>query len=420
MIPKQFPIKSQTACLLKWAWSSVYVYQGTTNSCHRTVHDLVENENFGMFHNSPGKLEARTKMINGEWPGKGCEYCRDIEAAGGLSDRVNEHNMLAADHNYSTFIPPELLTDPTAINVTPTMVELYFSNKCNMSCIYCDASLSSLWVAENRIHGDRGGMTVAKADELSKTYDIRLEKFWAWFKENYKSIKLLHVLGGEPFYQDETDQMIDFLLENDVTPGTTIKFFSNLKVNDAKFKRLVTKMKRLSDEKHMNVGITASLDAWGPEQEYVRSGLVLSQWEQNFEYLVNECPWMWLCVNSTISSLSIKVMPALVEKLNQWKTVHPNIAHSFNLLFRPASMDPGIFPAGYFEADMQKILDIMPRNNMYDESFYQQMVGVKVRIENTPHNPEQLSRLKVFLDQMDRRKKTNWRTTFPWLIEILD
>lgn len=418
MITKQFPIKSQTACLLKWAWSTVYVYQGTTNSCHRTQHDIVDDDDFGMFHNSPSKLVARTKMINGEWPGKGCEYCRDIEAAGGVSDRVNEHNMLAADHNYSQFIPPELLTDPTAVNVTPTMVELYFSNKCNMGCIYCDASLSSLWVAENRIHGDRGNMTVEKADELSKTYDIRLEKFWAWFKENYKTIKLLHVLGGEPFYQEETDQMIDFLLESEVAPGITIKFFSNLKVNDAKFKRLVAKMKRLSDEKRMNVGITASLDAWGPEQEYVRSGLVLSQWEHNFEYLVNECSWMQLCVNSTISSLSIKSMPLLIEKLNQWKIVHP-IANSFNLLFSPASMDPGIFPAGYFEADMQKILDLMPRNNMYDESFYQQMVGVKARIENTPHNPEQLSRLKTFLAQMDQRKKTDWRITFPWLIEIL-
>jgi organic radical activating enzyme len=420
MISKQFPIKSETACLLKWAWSSVYVYQGTTNSCHRIAHDQVDDENFGMFHNSSGKLKAREKMLNGEWPGKGCEYCRDIEAAGGVSDRVHELTTLDTQPEYSKYIPPELLTNPSALSVTPTMVELYFSNKCNMSCIYCDPSLSSLWVAENRIHGDRGMLTVARADELTSTYDIRLEKFWAWFKENYKTIKLLHVLGGEPFYQEETDQMIDFLLESDVTPGTTIKFFSNLKVNDEKFKRLISKMKRLVDEKHMIVGVTASLDAWGPDQEYVRSGLVLKQWEQNFEYMVNTCPWLELCVNSTINCLSIKSMPKLIEKLNAWRVVHPNIVNSFNLLVAPTYMDPGNFPAGYFKEDMQRILDLMPRTNIYEETLYNQMQGVFMRIENTPHRPNKLDQLKQFLDLMDSRKKTNWRTTFPWLIKVID
>lgn len=419
MMSKLFPIKSQTACLLKWAWSSVYVYQGTTNSCHRIEHDQIDDENFGMFHNSAEKLEARQKMIDGKWPGKGCEYCRDIESAGGVSDRIHELTMLD-NSGLIQFIPPELLTDPNALSVTPTMVELYFSNKCNMSCIYCDPSLSSLWVAENRIHGDRGQLTVAKADELSKTYDIRLEKFWMWFKENYKTIKLLHVLGGEPFYQEETDQMIDFLLESNVTPGTTIKFFSNLKVNDAKFKRLIAKMKRLSDEKYMNVGITASLDAWGPEQEYVRSGLVLSQWEHNFEYMVNECPWLDLIVNSTINCLSIKSMSVLIEKINAWRIIHPNISNSFNLLVSPACMDPGYFPAGFFKEDMQRILDIMPRNSYYDETVYNQMMGVSMRIENTPHKPNRLDELKKFLDIMDIRKKTNWRETFPWLVPIID
>lgn len=420
MISKQFPIKSQTACLLKWAWSSVYVYQGTTNSCHRTAHDRVDDEDFGMFHNSPSKLKAREKMLNGEWPGKGCEYCRDIEAADGISDRVHELTLLDNHPNYAMYIPPELRTNPTATSVTPTMVELYFSNKCNMSCIYCDSSLSSLWVAENRIHGDRGTLTVARADELTSTYDIRLEKFWAWFKENYKTIKLLHVLGGEPFYQDETDQMIDFLLESDVTPGTTIKFFSNLKVNDVKFKRLISKMKRLVDEKHMDVGITASLDAWGPEQEYVRSGLVLKQWEENFDYMVNECPWLKLCVNSTINCLSIKSMPALIEKLNAWRTIHPDIVNSFNLLVAPTYMDPGNFPADYFKEDMQKILDLMPRIDSFDKAQYVQMLGVKMRIENTPYRESKLIQLKHFLDLMDKRKRTNWRTTFPWLVELMD
>ena len=422
MTNKTFPIKSDTACLLKWAWSTVFVYQGTTSSCHRTEDSQVPAGDFGSFHNTQDKIEAREKMLKGEWPGNGCEYCRDIEAAGGISDRL--HQLEVLDNNDTKFqlIPTELETNPTAVITTPTMVEIYFSNKCNMSCIYCDPSLSSLWVAENRIHGDHGVLTVAKADELTATYDQRLSEFWAWFKENYKTISMLHILGGEPFYQDETEQLIDFYLEpgNTVKPHSMIKIFSNLKVNKEKFIRIIEKMKRLHDEKGIKIGIVASLDAWGPEQEYVRSGLKLEQWESNFEYMVNECPWLELIVNSTINCLSIKYMPALMEKLNAWRQIHPHIINSFNLLVEPMSMNPVNFPAGFFEDDMQKILDLMPDATHYERSLYTHMSGIKKTLENTPYNPAHLRGLKEWLNKMDKRKKTNWRLTFPWLVPVID
>jgi hypothetical protein len=31
-----FPIQTATACVLKWAWSTIYLGQGTSSSCHRT------------------------------------------------------------------------------------------------------------------------------------------------------------------------------------------------------------------------------------------------------------------------------------------------------------------------------------------------------------------------------------------------
>ena len=43
-------------------------------------------------------------MMQGKWPGQGCEYCRDIEAAGGISDRV-EFNSNPKNFRY---IPKEL------------------------------------------------------------------------------------------------------------------------------------------------------------------------------------------------------------------------------------------------------------------------------------------------------------------------
>ena len=74
---KWFPIQSDGACLLKWAWSSLYLWTGTSSSCHRVKNVKVDNiEN---FHNTPEVITDREKMLKGEWPGRGCESCRDQE-----------------------------------------------------------------------------------------------------------------------------------------------------------------------------------------------------------------------------------------------------------------------------------------------------------------------------------------------------
>ena len=46
--------------------------------------------------------------------------------------------------------------------------------------------------------------------------------------------------------------------------------------------------------------------------------------------------------------------------------------------------------------------------------------GVKKAIENKPENPTMLKELKIFLEDMDKRKRTNWRVTFPWLVPVID
>ena len=86
MSTRVFPIQTQTACLLKWAWSTVYLAKGTSSSCHRTLQAPIPADKFESFHNLPNKIDARNKMLRGEWPKGGCEYCEKIEASNGDDD----------------------------------------------------------------------------------------------------------------------------------------------------------------------------------------------------------------------------------------------------------------------------------------------------------------------------------------------
>jgi hypothetical protein len=54
MSDKFFPIKTETACKLKWAWSTIRLYTGQSHSCHRVNGSVVDTDsnNFD-FHNTP-------------------------------------------------------------------------------------------------------------------------------------------------------------------------------------------------------------------------------------------------------------------------------------------------------------------------------------------------------------------------------
>lgn len=415
-----FPIESETGCLLKWAWSSLFVYQGTSNSCHRTHHSSFPPELIGTFHNTPEKIKDRELMLEGKWPGRGCEYCRDMEAAGGMSDRLRELQGLVD----KTFIPKELLSNPFSTVVSPTMLEVYFSNLCNMTCLYCGPSLSTQWVVENNIYGgERGKKEFRIHQERQEQYPERSKYFWEWLSGNYKNLRMFHVLGGEPFYQEETEQCIEFWNENP-NPEMYFTIFSNLKVKPQKFKKILDKLQQLLyDKKVQSVGITASLDCWGPAQEYVRWGVDLSEWEYNFNTLVSDYPNIQVCVNSTVNCLSIKTMPELLVKIyaadSYRKSIDASrIIHSFNMLTSPSSMDGRHFPSGFFDKDFETILSVMPNNEPKEMNLREHMQGILKTYNSAEHNSDHIKQLKETLEESDRRHKTNWKEIFPWLVDV--
>ena len=140
-MPKYFPIKSDTSCRLKWSWSTIYLNTGQTASCHRASGSHINDLN--NFHNTDLKIQARQQMLDGQWPGHGCEYCRNIESAGGTSDRQFQNQI-------PEIYPPELDKDLTATVVDPVILEVFFSNTCNLKCVYCSPKLSSGIQQENK------------------------------------------------------------------------------------------------------------------------------------------------------------------------------------------------------------------------------------------------------------------------------
>jgi hypothetical protein len=389
-----FPIKTDTACQLKWTWSTIFLTSETTASCHRTDHHKFDTSTFN-FHNTPSKLDDRQRMLAGEWPQRGCDYCRNIELAGGASDRMTNLDFPGIH------APPELDDNPTAVEVTPRILEVYFDNTCNLKCLYCGPHFSSLWDAENVRFGE---LAYKKSTNIS----ANKERIFAWLREHGHNLTNFNILGGEPLYQSEFEECLD-LFEQYPAPELKLQIFTNLNTKLSRLQAIVERVRLMVDRNQIReFEVTASLDCWGAAQEYVRYPLDLVAWEANFEYLVSQ-PWINLIVGSTVTPLTIKTLPDLLERIDGWNKIRP-VYHYQNSVNSPSYLFIDIF-GDIFQEDFARAIALKSDSGARDY-----LAGIARQSADPGPNVPEIINLYDFLTKMDQRRATDWRKTFPWLI----
>jgi organic radical activating enzyme len=397
---KIFPIKSETACQLKWNWSTIFLTTEETASCHRTNHHKFDTNTFN-FHNTPSKLDDRRRMLEGQWPEVGCDYCHDIERAGGQSDRITNLNFPGIH------APPELDLNTQAVSVTPRILEVYFDNTCNLKCLYCGPHFSSLWDAENIKFGQ-------PAFNKSSNIESNKQKIFDWIKINGHQLTVFNILGGEPLYQRELEQCLD-IFDQRPAPELKLQIFTNLNCKLLHLQKIVYRIKQLIDQdKLREFEITASLDCWGDPQEYVRYPLNLKNWETNFEFLVGQ-KWINLIVSSTVTPLTIKTLPELLEKIQTWNQTR-RVYHYQNSVNGPSYMFIDMF-GDVFVKDFEKALLLKLDSTPEEQASKQYLKGIASQSASRGPNIPEITRLFNFLNQMDQRRRTNWKQTFPWLVD---
>ena len=418
---KYFPIKTATACLAKWSFSKVLLHLGETSSCHRVINHNFDIETFN-FHNTPEKLREREIMLDGQWPDGNpdsriettCkQYCGKFEQNNGKSDR----------HFYNSIpnlYPDELDNDPTLTEIDPTILEVYIDNICNLKCVYCLPELSSNIDFEMKKHGrfEKHGLVLETKHRPPENFDEIQEKFWWWMKNNAHKLKRLQLLGGEPFYQKQFDDFLNFFNANPC-PNLEFNIVTNLMISSEKLKGYIERIKNLIiDKKISRLDITASIDCWGPQQEFVRFGIELTKWEENFKYLVSE-KWIKLNINNTVSVLTIKTLPELLHKLKDW-TKNRKIEHYFSQLFYPTYMSSDILGAEEFQEDFKCILSLMESQSWRGAQAKEHFKGLVNNVNLSKFKSKEVLKLITYLNELDRRRKTNWQDLFPWLIKYED
>jgi hypothetical protein len=188
-------------------------------------------------------------------------------------------------------------------------------------------------------------------------------------------------------------------------------------VPDSSWNRYIPRIKDLQSAGNIAVfDLTASIDCWGPEQEFVRSGLDLNKFEQRFAWASEQGSWLRLNVNQTVTAMTVRTMPELVNKITQYShTKH--IGHYFQFYTGSQMFQhPKIYAWDFWAQDFDRILSAMPQNTVEQLEAIPRMQGLQSLLkQQTHHNYHDINQLRVYLDEMDRRRGTNWRELFSYL-----
>lgn len=408
-----FPIKTATACQRKWTESNLWLNDLSSNSCQRITPIKFELKDFDNFHNLSRKVEDRQTMLKGEWPDNGCSYCQKIEQAGGISDRVQFLNYRGAT-------PKELEIDPTAVKVTPKMLQVWAQNTCNMSCIYCNGNFSSQIEKENLKYGEfnSGGVNIPVIKIPTQAAKEYFDRFLIWLDQHVIELTRLMVLGGETLLQHELMTGVLDVFEHRPNPNLEFCIYSNFNVPDSAWNQYIPRILDLQKKGHIKIfDLMASIDCWGPESEYVRSGLDLKKFEQRFAWAADQDPKsLRLYVSETITPMTIKTAPELIEKINYYRKKRP-IGHYFSFYYgNQKFQNPDIFAYSMWEKDFEKILKLMPTNDTDQQESKDRMIGIQKYLQQSvEHNYAEIKKLHIYLNELDRRRGTDWQKLFSYL-----
>jgi hypothetical protein len=169
--------------------------------------------------------------------------------------------------------------------------------------------------------------------------------------------------------------------------------------------------------KHIEVfDLTASIDCWGPESEYVRHGLDLNKFENRLAWAAQQGDWLRIHINQTITAMTMRTMADLIKKISQYSD-QKHIGHYFQFCTGPYMFQhPQSYSYDFWADTFDEIYSAMPRRTESQIEAIPRMRGLQAQLQQfTQHNYKDIKKLHVYLDEIDRRRGTSWRELFSYL-----
>ena len=420
---------SRSFCLAKWSQVTLHLQNGHNHSCHHpSTHKADPHEvalDPSALHNTSFKKKIRQDMLDGERP-RECEFCWAAERAGETSDRILKSSMDWATSQFN-----KVLRSGSTSNITPSYVEVSFSNVCNFKCSYCAPHISSKWMEEIRQHG--GYPTSSKFNDLEqikaqgqmpipeREENPYVDAFWKWWPSLYPELMDFRITGGEPLMSKHTLDVMQYIIDN---PNPKLRFSvnTNLCVPDQLYTRFLDLLKKIHETKACaDFILYTSADTFGEQAEYIRNGMNYQQWLNNIGRYYDWIPKGKVVIMSTFNALSPFGYQHFVEDIYGYRAEGHRIILDIPHLVFPRHQSMWVLPTwvGSKIDSVREYIDTHPKVLATERIKIGRIAEMFRKSEWTP---EQLQVYRkdfgAFFQEHDRRRGTDFRTTFPELVEF--
>lgn len=315
---------NESFCMMPWVGINIEPNSTVRPCCEFDLQSPlgnVKHQTIREIWNSSGFRAIRQSMLAGKKI-KECHQCYHKEKLKRESLRNSVNRDFAKHVHLLDMTNPDGSLDDTVIRYW----DVRYNNLCNFSCRSCNPSQSSSWYqVHNELYPDR---KLTKPLLLSGDSD---DSIFDQMCENISSVEKIYFAGGEPLIIENFYKILE-LLDSENRHDVHLIYNTNLS-------RLRLRDRSILDlwKKFPKVSVGASLDAMGERGEYLRTGTVWTEIENNRLTMIQECPHIDFYVSATTGLVNALHM---VDFHRDWVDRGFIRAEDFNiqLLYHPDHM----------------------------------------------------------------------------------
>lgn len=328
-------LPSPTFCVLPWVSLATNSAGQFRVCCHalpglnqikdsdgRTLR--IDRDDLAEVWSSPTYAKIRSEMLGGQEP-EMCVRCFREERSGIASFRQNMNERFLAT------IDPAIDARGVA-KFDVRYVDLRLGNLCNLRCRMCNPFASNQWLKEWNGIAERK-LSEREIEGLQKMSWPEDPQVWRQLESILDTVEEIYLTGGEPMIINEQTRLLEKCVALGISKRITLKYNTNLTFLPERLIELWGNFKR--------VKINASVDGWGPLNDYIRHP---SRWElveKNLLALIElaKNPRFRLQVHTTVQVYNVLGLTPLFEFLRPH-----GIFPYLNILDRPAYLNVRVLP----------------------------------------------------------------------------
>lgn len=384
---------------------------------HILTHDIKD------IMNSDKHKQVRATNINDPtaWSPH-CDCCENREIVTGFDRNHPNKSRRIYLMQVDSDVNEENFADNAEIDGTidwmPNSLDIRFGNLCNQKCIMCNPTFSNLWYDEHygyyksNTFGQGSKITIIKNEKTGKWIEppelswFEDPRWWPKFETMMPYLKHIYITGGEPMVTPAHDIMLDKLIDSGYAKNVWLEYDSNCSAINNKIVERWSHFKR--------VDIRASADAIKEQYEVIRFG---GKWEK-FVTNIRKLKQYEKESNNKIRLTSVSTCFQIATSMSIIETEEWCKEEGVDFHMR--------FLTG---PDFHAVSSLSDASKLKLRNYYLQFMGKSLKapmivkyLNNQlgKHKPEAVSEFKKFMDFLDTTRGTDWKKTFPEIIDLLD